>query len=251
MSRTATYCDPASGYRLGQWVGNQRRTKDTLSPERRARLDALGFVWDVLDAQWEEGVGYFERYRKAKGDGLVPFRYRDPASGYQLGQWVDHQRNGKDTLSPERRARLDALGFVWDVLGAQWEEGVSYFERYRQAHGDGLVPARYRDPASGYPLGLWVRTQRRTKDTLSPERRARLDALGFVWDVLGAQWEEGFRSFERYRQAHGDGLVPFRYRDPASGYRLGQWVSINARTKTLCHLNGVRGSMRWASCGMF
>ena len=160
------------------------RDKDTLSPERRARLDALDFVWDVLDAQWEEGVGSFERYRQAHGDGLVPKRYRNPASGYRLGLWADAQRARKDILSPERRARLDALGFVWDVLGAWWEEGVSSFERYRQAHGDGLVPARYRDPASGYRLGKWVSHRRNSKDTLSPERRAQLDALGFVWKVL-------------------------------------------------------------------
>ena len=140
-------------------------------------------MWDVLDAQWEEGVGYFERYRKAQGDGLVPNSYCDPASGYRLRNWVAVQRARKDTLSPERRARLDALDFVWDPLAVRWEEGVGYFDRYLKAQGDGLVPARFCDPGSGYRLGQWVGNQRRTKDTLSPERRARLDALDFVWKV--------------------------------------------------------------------
>ena len=32
------------GVNLGQWVSNQRRTKDKLSDDRKQRLDALGFV---------------------------------------------------------------------------------------------------------------------------------------------------------------------------------------------------------------
>ncbi|MSP42222.1 MAG: hypothetical protein EXR08_02460, partial [Alphaproteobacteria bacterium] len=34
-----------------------------------------------------------------------------------------------------------------------------------------------------YPLGRWVHTQRSARDKLSPDRRSRLDELGFVWDA--------------------------------------------------------------------
>ena len=141
-------------------------------------------IADRIGISWEEWYGRIKAYKQREGHCRVPATYRDPASGVRLGGWVGKQREGKDTMLPERRERLDALGFVWDVLGAWWEEGVSSFERYRQAHGDGLVPARYRDPASGYRLGKWVSHRRNSKDTLSPERRAQLDALGFVWKVL-------------------------------------------------------------------
>ena len=84
-------------------------------PERRARLDALGFVWEVLTTQWEEGFRCLERYHTANGDCLVPQGYRDPTTGYRLGTWVSNQRKDRETMLPERRARLDALGFVWKV----------------------------------------------------------------------------------------------------------------------------------------
>ena len=221
------------GYRLGQWVSRQRQNKDTLSSERRQRLDALGFVWDTLAAQWEEGVCSLERYRQLEGHCRVPGIYRDPALGFRLEGWVSHQRQDKDIMSPERRQRLDALGFVWDPHAASWEEGFRLLDRFRQREEHCRVPRTYCDPASGFRLGQWVGVQRAAQDKLSPHRRQRLDALGFVWDTLVAQWEDGVCSLERYRQDKGDCRVPVTYRDPASSYRLGQWVRMQRQDKDI------------------
>jgi Helicase associated domain len=37
-------------FRLGTWVGGQRRRRDTMPAERRRRLDELGFVWRLEKA---------------------------------------------------------------------------------------------------------------------------------------------------------------------------------------------------------
>jgi hypothetical protein len=215
------------GYRLGQWSSVQRRTKDTLSPERRARLDALGFVWDPFAAQWEEGFHCLEIFHQREGHGRVPRNHYE--RGCQLGQWVHNQRKDKETMFSQRRERLNALGFVWDPVAAWWEEGFRYLEIFRQREGQCHVPIRHRE--QGYRLGQWVSVQRQSKDTMLPERCQRLDALGFVWDPLTDQWEEGFRYLERYREDKGDCLVPQHYCDPAAGYRSGTWVSTQRKDK--------------------
>ena len=215
------------GFRLGHWVRNQRGGKGTLLPERRQRLEALGFVWDILTAQWETGCRCLEIFRQREGHCRVPRLHRE--QGFRLGQWVNWVRTIKDTMAPDRRQRLDALDFVWDPHEVSWEEGCRFLERYRRDKEDCLVPATYRDPASGYRLGGWVNSQRMTQESLLPERRQRLEALGFVWDVRTAQWEEGVRSLELFRQREGHCRVPDNHHE--QGFRLRAWVNKQRQNK--------------------
>jgi hypothetical protein len=64
-------------------------------------------------------------------------------------------------------------------------------------HGDCSVPASY-VTADGYQLGRWVVKQRQKHQGklggLSESQQSRLEALGMVWDVQGAAWEEGYPS---------------------------------------------------------
>jgi len=207
------------GYRLGGWVSKQRHRKQSLPKERRRRLDELGFVWDMLDAAWQEGLHYLALYKKRTGHCRVPQLHKE--GGYRLGQWVGVQRTNKAALSEERRQELSELGFVWDVPGTVWEKAFEYLQVFMKSHKHCRVPAEYKT-ADGYPLGRWVVTQRRS-DALSTEQKARLDALGFNWDPHTNRWEEGFKHLQVFVQEHKHCLVTIGYRSP-DGYKLGKWV---------------------------
>ena len=105
-------------------------------------------------------------------------------------------------MTDERRARLDSLGFVWDAEGevrdAQreaWNERCRQLAEFRHQHGHVNVPRDYG------PLGNWVYTQRRGVG-MTDERRARLDSLGFVWNLRAAAWNENFRQLAEFRSIH-------------------------------------------------
>jgi Helicase associated domain len=178
-----------NGFRLGSWVSHQRSKGDTMPVERRQQLDELGFVWDAREATWEDGFICLKAYKEREGHCRVPDRHLE--NGFRLGQWVGAQRIHRDDLSDEHRQRLNELGFVWEPHKTDWEEGFRHLVIYKEREGHCRVPDRHME--DGFRLGQWVSHQRSKGDRMPVERRRQLDELGFVWNVLDKNWEEGFR----------------------------------------------------------
>ena len=104
------------GYRLGNWLSSRRRERKagTLAPERIAELDALGVVWDPVDAYYRAGVTHLRAYVTREGHAYVP-KSDVSDDGFTLGSWVSSRRKEckTGTLTAARIAELDALGMVW------------------------------------------------------------------------------------------------------------------------------------------
>jgi superfamily II DNA or RNA helicase len=167
------------GFKLGAWGDRQRSTKETMPAERRQRLDDIGFVWDIHTAAWEEGFSKLLQFKTDKGHCKVPRGFK--LADFNLGNWVKVQRFTKETMPAERRQRLDDIGFVWDPYADQWEEGFSNLSAFKEIEGHCRVPVGYK--LNGFKLGTWVRNQGTSKDRMPPERKQRLDDIGFIWDA--------------------------------------------------------------------
>ena len=216
-----------NSFRLGGWIATQRSKKVILSEERQKRLDELGFIWDPREADWEEGFSYLKAYKAREGHCRVPGKHKENA--FRLGQWVGVQRTYSKELSQQRRERLEELEFVWDPFEADWEEGFSYLKAYKAREGHCRVSNSHVE--NSFRLGNWITKQRSKKDTLSEERRQRLDALGFVWDAREAAWREGLSYLTVYREREGHCRVPKDQKE--NGFRLGQWVGVQRTNETL------------------
>jgi hypothetical protein len=135
-------------------------------------------IVDRIGSNWDEHFGELLAFKARHGHCIVPTEWPETP---RLGAWVITQRYSTLTLLPERRERLNALGFVWDVSTAQWDEGFSALQSFHQREGHCRVPAAHHE--QDYPLGAWVNTQRYATLTLLPERQQRLNALGFEWSI--------------------------------------------------------------------
>jgi Helicase associated domain len=107
-------------------------------------------------------------------------RASSPFEGkYKLGQWVAVQRYGEDILAPERKARLNELGFMWSRRDWLWEKEFAALKAFKAHTGHCYVPALHVE--GDLKLGYWVSTQRRKKNIMSKEHKQRLNKIGFVW----------------------------------------------------------------------
>ena len=227
------------GLKLGNWVASKRKAKSdgTLSSDQIKELDDLGFVWDVNDHQWQQGIDKLHDYKSDYGDMLVPKNY-ETLNGFKLGNWVNQKRVAKSNgrLSSDQIKELDDLGFVWDVYHHQWRQGIhklrDYKSEYGRRHCDMLVPKNY-DTLDGFKLGNWVATKRvaKSKGTLCSDQIKELDDLGFVWDVYDHHFQQGIHKLRDYKSENGDMLVPQNY-ETLDGFKLGTWVANKRKAKS-------------------
>uniref|UniRef100_A0A7S4JUL9 Helicase-associated domain-containing protein n=1 Tax=Odontella aurita TaxID=265563 RepID=A0A7S4JUL9_9STRA len=163
-----------------------------MTSAKEAALEKLGFKWDLHGAMWDRRYDELRQFLKEEGHVDVPQRY---AGNPSLGRWVNTQRlqqrlrseGKKSDMTPERYAKLGALGMVWYVKGPeQWNVRFDELIKYKQTYGNCEVPSRY---GPNRKLGRWVsfqRTQYRLMreerhSHLTEERMKRLEAIGFSW----------------------------------------------------------------------
>ena len=206
----------ADGYRLGQWVVTQRTIKDSLSAERKERLESLnGWVWDSLDAKWEASFYELQTYKAEYGDVDVPIKW---PSG--LGSWASVQRRSekKGKLSPDRKVRLDELGFEWDKLDSLWDEKCNELLVYYAEHGNVDIPQKH---PSG--LGSWLSQQKlyANNGKLQANRFEKLNSIPNLFENKKPKtdWDERFNELVVYKAEYGNLDVP---RSWPTG--LGTWV---------------------------
>lgn len=113
---------------LAQWVKRQRYQyklkqegkRSTVSDERVTVLEDIGFIWDSHKVVWEERLEELLEYKMQNGNCNVPSRY---TGNRQLAIWVKRQRrqykfycsNKPSSMTKQRIARLEAVGFEWDL----------------------------------------------------------------------------------------------------------------------------------------
>jgi hypothetical protein len=256
---------------LGHWVSGQRKFKKALArgeprpgitAARAAKLDALGFEWQapahggsLNDADWEAQLAKLKAYKRRHGDCNVPARWAEDST---LGLWVSRQRAYRKALdrgepshgmTAARAAKLEGLGFEWQAPAhggslndASWEAQLAKLKAYKRRHGDCNVPQGW---AEDRALGSWVSKQRMHKKKLdrgepsegmAVARAAKLDALGFAWELsaaaIGKQlskggrdhaaWEAQLAKLKVYKRRYGDCSVPKSW---AEDKPLGRWVN--------------------------
>jgi hypothetical protein len=192
---------------------------------------------------WEERVHQLTVYKQQCGDLLIPIRFKLNRS---LGKFVHNTREQyklyhkqtpegykkKCSLTAERIAQLDALGFVWSTdrtkhQNDDWQSRLLQLKVYKDSHGHCLVPHGYREDPS---FAEWVHRQRTTfasmikeedgnetddennnRGTLNnnvcstnlKERMDQLRDMGFNFTVHSDKWIDHWQLLKEYKEKNG------------------------------------------------
>jgi superfamily II DNA or RNA helicase len=196
---------------------------------------------------WEFMFGLLCSYVESNGSARVPAGYKTP-NRYSLGNWVATQRANKEINSHQKNKRLQELkGWSWSPFEDQWVTNFNELKKYSIQNGHCIVPPKYHSSVKN--LHGWVKSLRQTQELLSRERCEELERLnGWVWNVNDFQWEKGLSHLRSYIEKHGSSLVPTKYIDADTGYKLGNWVSSKRAKKnelTLEQMNLLESLPDW------
>jgi len=109
---------------------------------------------------------------------------------------------------------------------SRWEDFFQRLQRYKEQHGDCLIPQRCKqDPK----LGAWLNQQRQKfkRKALRADREKKLTSIGLEWSPVengaatDSKWNKSFRKLQGFEKENGHCRVPVRYHlDPP----LACWV---------------------------
>ncbi|KAG7358140.1 helicase domain protein [Nitzschia inconspicua] len=102
---------------LGVWVTAQRSSPENLNEARKIALDAIGFVWDPLEACWNE---MFHKYCDMQAKNVIGNNDKMDGKDKELFTWMRNQRRSyrRGALSKARISMLESTGFDWKIKNA-------------------------------------------------------------------------------------------------------------------------------------
>eukprot|EP00986_Skeletonema_menzelii_P011612 scaffold6046_cov158-Skeletonema_menzelii.AAC.16 len=217
-------------------------------PYKLIALDQIGFDWDPRNSRWMSSYEELKAFKLLHGNTLVPH------ANCGLGSWVKRQQvqytlftkgNGKSELTEERVRLLNDLGFVWSRRSNTWNESFQRLSKWKEDHGNCNITDESDDPEL-VALNKWIADQRmhykrqvcedednctddaakqkgkRKVPRLSAEKIAKLKSIGFEFDSRDAKWMQRLDELFKYKQDHGDFIVPSNYPDNPT---LSNWVA--------------------------
>ncbi|KAG7337127.1 helicase domain protein [Nitzschia inconspicua] len=140
---------------------------------------------------WNERLEELKQFHEEHGHMLVPHVYgKNP----RLSQWVKRQRyqyrlkklGRHSTLSDQREAVLQKIGFVWESHKQSWDDSFRSLQIFYATHGHVRVTKSNADDT----LNTWCKHQRRQykrfvcgqSSHMTAERIRKLESVQFDWD---------------------------------------------------------------------
>ena len=182
-----------------RWL-RQKHDLGELEKDKVKALNAIEFDWETGASRWDRWLDFFREFKDRTGK-VEAGRREVHFEGRDLRGWIHSQRTAyrRGTLTKQRVSRLEAAGFVWNVIDEAWETSFEALRDWIQINGAESTPR----PQS---LKIWAATQRqnRRNGILSEKNIGNLDEIGFIWDHIKHAWQRRLSILKAHLEAGGE-----------------------------------------------
>jgi hypothetical protein len=183
---------------IKNWLKQQRKRWNLLSPQKRETLLELGFDPDPIETHWRKRLEELRAHKEKHGHCNVG-KKENPIVWSFLKELRRSKNEGR--LSPERIAALEELNIVWgDASARLFEDTCLRLAAYREKHR--RLPSsntRIREDSVRILISRMLRLRKLyAAGNLSGEQIRRLQNLGFSFHPDEDRWRTRFHELERY-----------------------------------------------------
>ena len=239
--------EDANGFiKLGVWLSIQRCNYESLSEEKKKKLEEIGFIKNLLEYKWNRNYELAKKYYEYYGnsDIRIEFKTNDGINyaengEVKLGIWLSTQRYNYESLSEEKKAKLKEIGFIEDLYKNQWNRNYEFAKKYYEYYGNLKISQDFKtNDGINYAengkvkLGIWLNNQRYNYENLSEEKKKKLEEIGFIKDLLEDKWNRNYELAKKYYEHYGNLKISqdFKTNDGINyaengKVKLGAWIS--------------------------
>ncbi len=211
--------EDANGFiKLGVWLSIQRCNYESLSEEKKKKLEEIGFIKNLLEYKWNRNYELAKKYYEYYGnsDIRIEFKTNDGINyaengEVKLGIWLSTQRYNYESLSEEKKAKLKEIGFIEDLYKNQWNRKYELAKKYYEYYGNSDISIEFKtndginhDENGEIKLGRWISSQRENYKNLSEEKKKKLEEIGFIKDLNDEQWNRNYEFAKKYYEYYGN-----------------------------------------------
>ena len=133
---------------------------------------------------------------------------------------------------------FEILKYVIDRLSTTWMDKYELAKKYYEHYGNLDIPIKFKTingidyDENGIALGIWISTQRQTKDRLTNFQIDLLENIGMKWNVSDENWNIRYELAKKYYEHYGNLDIPQKFKTingidyDENGIALGVWISV-------------------------
>ena len=185
------------GAKLYNWCCSIRSqfNKKKLNQWKIDKLNSIGFIWDVLEYEFNLQFNKLVEFKNTYGHCNV--KQKDDI---ELYNWCKGTRCQSSTIKQWKIDKLNSIGFIWNITEYEFNLQFDKLVEFKNTYGHCNV--KKKDDIELYNWSILTRHQFTTKE-LKQWKIDKLNSIGFIWDIYEYEFNIRLNKLVEFKNVYG------------------------------------------------